>query len=323
MLPATRSNPCWAAARWGSSTWRDSVSPERRVALKLITPAFANDEVFRRRFLREATAAAAIEHPHILPVYAAGESNGTLFMAMRLIDGRDLREILRGIGRAPARAGRADRRAGRRSARCRARSRPYPSGREARERIGERAARRGGRRLLLPHGLRHQHLDRVLGSDDHSDGPDGRDGELHGARADRGRSVSMDSADLYSLGCVLYECLTGQRTVQRSERARDPVRPSPRAGAGPELHPPGPPVRAWTRSRPRAQEDAGGALHLVPRVDDRTFEQRWPVRDRDAGPRSRPAQPTETFPGFRSRQRGTERSPPVATAVQRGSRRPS
>jgi serine/threonine protein kinase len=71
-------------------------SPERRVALKLINPAFADDEGFRRRFLREATTAAAIEHPHILPVYAAGESDGVLFMAMRLIDGQDLREILRG-----------------------------------------------------------------------------------------------------------------------------------------------------------------------------------------------------------------------------------
>ena len=76
-------------------------SPARRVALKLITPAFADDEVFRRRFLREATAAAAIEHPHILPVYAAGESNGILFMAMRLVDGLDLREILRGSAELP------------------------------------------------------------------------------------------------------------------------------------------------------------------------------------------------------------------------------
>jgi hypothetical protein len=70
-------------------------SPDRRLALKLINPAFADDDSFRRRFLREATAAAAIDHPHVLPVYDAGEADGVLFIAMRLVDGEDLRTILR------------------------------------------------------------------------------------------------------------------------------------------------------------------------------------------------------------------------------------
>jgi serine/threonine protein kinase len=69
-------------------------SPDRRVALKLIAPAFAGDETFRLRFLRETAAAAAIEHPHVLPVYAAGDDDGTLYLAMRLADGRDLRAVL-------------------------------------------------------------------------------------------------------------------------------------------------------------------------------------------------------------------------------------
>jgi hypothetical protein len=74
-------------------------SADRRVALKRIHPAFADDEEFRERFLREARAAAAIDHPHILPVYDAGESNGVLFIAMRLVEGEDLRAILRASGR--------------------------------------------------------------------------------------------------------------------------------------------------------------------------------------------------------------------------------
>jgi serine/threonine protein kinase len=73
-------------------------SPDRRLALKLINPAFADDEGFRRRFLRESVAAAAIDHPHILPVYDAGESDGALFIAMRLVEGEDLKEILRASG---------------------------------------------------------------------------------------------------------------------------------------------------------------------------------------------------------------------------------
>ena len=97
-------------------------SPDRRVALKLINPAFADDEAFRRRFLRESTAAAAIDHPHILPVYATGETDGLLFIAMRFVEGRDLRAVLRSseglepervVDRGPA-FGRARRRARRR-----------------------------------------------------------------------------------------------------------------------------------------------------------------------------------------------------------------
>jgi serine/threonine protein kinase len=76
-------------------------TPDRRVALKLIAPAFSTDETFRSRFLRETTAAAVIEHPHILPIYDAGESDGTLFMAMRLVDGKELRDILRGSAGLP------------------------------------------------------------------------------------------------------------------------------------------------------------------------------------------------------------------------------
>ena len=46
-----------------------------------LVPAFADDDTFRRRFLRESVAAAAIDHPHILPVYDAGESEGVLCIA--------------------------------------------------------------------------------------------------------------------------------------------------------------------------------------------------------------------------------------------------
>src|SRR4029450_11191872 len=66
-------------------------TPDRRLALKLINPAFADDESFRQHFLREATAAAAIDHPHILPVYDAGEAAGGLFIALRLVGREDPR----------------------------------------------------------------------------------------------------------------------------------------------------------------------------------------------------------------------------------------
>jgi YVTN family beta-propeller protein len=78
---------------------------ERPVALKLIAPALARDEDFRERFVRESRAAAAIDHPNVIPVYSAGDVDGRLFLAMRFVDGADLRTLVRDEGPlAPGRA---------------------------------------------------------------------------------------------------------------------------------------------------------------------------------------------------------------------------
>jgi serine/threonine protein kinase len=66
----------------------------RVVALKLLAADLTNDEAFRRRFLREARAVAAVDHPHIIPVYEAGEADGVLFIAMRFVAGSDLRAVI-------------------------------------------------------------------------------------------------------------------------------------------------------------------------------------------------------------------------------------
>jgi serine/threonine-protein kinase len=62
----------------------------RLVALKVLAPALAADEEFRRRFTAESRAAAAVDHPHIIPVYEAGQAGWALFIAMRLVTGGDL-----------------------------------------------------------------------------------------------------------------------------------------------------------------------------------------------------------------------------------------
>ncbi len=66
----------------------------RMVALKVLAPGLAADDAFRQRFIRESRAAAAVDDPHIIPVYEAGESGGILFIAMRLVVGGDLRSVM-------------------------------------------------------------------------------------------------------------------------------------------------------------------------------------------------------------------------------------
>lgn len=66
----------------------------RTVALKLLRADLAADDEFRRRFVRESRSAAALDHANILPVFDAGEVDGVLYIATRLVDARDLRQLL-------------------------------------------------------------------------------------------------------------------------------------------------------------------------------------------------------------------------------------
>jgi len=67
----------------------------RTVALKVITPALAPDPEIRARFLRESQLAAGLDHPNVIPIYEAGEHEGTAYIAMRFVEGSDLARLLR------------------------------------------------------------------------------------------------------------------------------------------------------------------------------------------------------------------------------------
>jgi pSer/pThr/pTyr-binding forkhead associated (FHA) protein/tRNA A-37 threonylcarbamoyl transferase component Bud32 len=85
----------------------DELALQRPVALKLIRPDYSSDERFRERFRRESRITAAIDHPNVIPVFDAGEERGVLYIMTRLVEGTDLRTVLADDGRLdPLRAAR-------------------------------------------------------------------------------------------------------------------------------------------------------------------------------------------------------------------------
>ena len=73
----------------------------RWVALKVLAGDLARDDAFRRRFIRESRAAAAVDHPNIIPIFDAGEAGGVLFIAMRYVGGQDVHSLLNRAGPLP------------------------------------------------------------------------------------------------------------------------------------------------------------------------------------------------------------------------------
>ena len=71
---------------------------DRQVALKVIAAEFAENLDFRNRFKSEAQLAASIDHPNVVPIFETGESEGTLYLAMRYVEGTDLRTLVESQG---------------------------------------------------------------------------------------------------------------------------------------------------------------------------------------------------------------------------------
>jgi serine/threonine protein kinase len=180
----------------------------RPVALKLLPPALAGDPDFRARFLREMRVAAAIDHPNIVPIYRAGEDRGLLYLAMRYVHASDLRRLLEVEGRLDLARALAilDQVA-------RALDTAHARGLVHRD-------VKPGNILLAPPVLdgdaEHVYLvDFGLARADSDDRSIGGGGSFLGTprytspEQAAGRPVD-GRTDGYALGCVLYECLTGQ-----------------------------------------------------------------------------------------------------------------
>jgi streptogramin lyase len=183
---------------------------KRVVALKLMAPELATDERFRERFAREAELAMSLEHPNVVPIHDAGELDGRLYLVMRFVEGTDLRALLRDEGALEPRRALAI--------------------------VGQvaNALDAAHEKSLVHRDVKpsnvlldaHDHayladfgLTRPFGSG--AAGPtDGRSlgtpayiapEQIEGGEID-GRT------DVYSLGCLLYECLTGAPPFAASSR---------------------------------------------------------------------------------------------------------
>jgi len=183
---------------------------DRPVALKLIAPELADDSLFRERFLRESRLAASIDHPGILPVYAAGDAGGELFLAMRFVDGTDLGVILENGPMQPEHAlallGQvAD-----------ALDAAHSRG------LVHRDVKPGN---VLVDGADHCYLSDFGLTTQLSAGTTAAAGRLAGSldylAPEQVRLNEVDArADQYALGCVLYELLTGRPPFRRETEAQ-------------------------------------------------------------------------------------------------------
>ena len=178
------------------------------IALKVLAPELAADDVFRARFLEESRIAASLNHPNVIPIYDMGSQDDLLYIAMRYVSGTDLRQMIKKRGRIlPASAlflvGQA----------ARALDAAHRRG------LVHRDVKPGN--LLIERGSDEADPDHLyladFGITKHAMSRSGLTsagqflGTIDYVAPEQIRGTSVTGlADQYSLGCVLYECLTGR-----------------------------------------------------------------------------------------------------------------
>ncbi len=175
---------------------------KRRVALKVLAPELAHDQSFRERFVRESEVAASLDHPNVVPIFGAGEHDGVLYIAMRYVEGTDLGGLLEREGPLePVRAVAIV------SQVASALDAAHEVGLIHRDvKPGNVLVGRADHAYLTDFGLirRMSHGTSLTKTGQFM-------GTVEYVAPEQIRGDPIDGrADVYSLGCLLYECLTGE-----------------------------------------------------------------------------------------------------------------
>ena len=270
----------------------DTLLHDRTVAVKVMAAHLSAEPAYRAAFLHEAQVAAEVSHPNVVPVHAAGEADGLLYLAMAWIDGPNLREIgALSITRAITLVRQVAR---------------------AIDALHEAGIVHGDIKPsnILVHREDHAYLV-DFGVARRSEYADARTSELVGgtpayAAPETADSVPNPASDLYALGCVVFELLTGERPFGSGDArvlaARHADRPAPtrvRHRAGPR----GLRRCGGARHRPRAGRAVRVGRGVRPRAGARRAHGRRVDDARDDAPRRARSQRTShADPGPRSRR---------------------
>jgi serine/threonine protein kinase len=179
----------------------------RRAAIKIIAPELAETSGFHERFNREARIAAALQHPNIVTVYDAGDEDGLLYLAMQYIEGSDLSSVLRSQGRLrPYRALDVCRQVAAALDAAHAQGLIHRDVKPANVLIEGRTA------FLTDFGL----TKRIEGTQTNLTKAGDVVGTIHYVAPEQIEGGRVDArTDIYSLGCLVYHCLTGELPFAR------------------------------------------------------------------------------------------------------------